>query len=110
MDPVADDAVRPYWSLPQEALLATLHASPKGLSVEDAARRLKETGANTLGKDRSLSAFTVLWRQFRSPLVLILVIAAAISASVGQAHEAIIIGIIVLASCLLGTGGARPVR
>jgi Mg2+-importing ATPase len=102
MDPVADDAVKPYWSLPQEALLATLHASPKGLSVEDAARRLKETGTNTLGRDRSLSAFTVLWRQFRSPLVLILVIAAAISASVGQAHEAIIIGIIVLASCLLG--------
>ncbi|TIV05479.1 MAG: magnesium-translocating P-type ATPase, partial [Mesorhizobium sp.] len=37
----------------------------------------------------------------RSPLVLILVFAAAVSVFVGEGHEAAIIGAIVLASCIL---------
>jgi P-type Mg2+ transporter len=44
----------------------------------------------------------VLLRQFRSPLVLILVFAAIVSAALGEGYEAIIIGAIILASCGLG--------
>jgi Mg2+-importing ATPase len=40
-------------------------------------------------------------RQFRSPLILILIFAAIVSGVVGEGSEAVIIGIIVLASCLL---------
>ncbi|MBP2562464.1 Mg2+-importing ATPase [Neorhizobium galegae] len=98
----ADNGTPPYWSLPQDVVLATLQASAAGPSASEAARRLKSTGPNSLENNRSLSALRVLGRQFRSPLVLILVAAAAISASVGEAHEAIIISIIVLASSLLG--------
>lgn len=92
----------PYWSQSKEAVLASLHATAKGLSTQVAASRLASNGPNTLQDKRNHSALRVLGRQFRSPLVLILVIAAAISAIVGEAHEAIIISIIVLASCLLG--------
>lgn len=99
---VANDETSSYWSRPEEAVLAELHASRGGLSVSEAAARLETFGPNTLGNDSRLSALRVLGRQFRSPLVLILVGAAAISASVGEAHEAIIISVIVIASCLLG--------
>ncbi len=47
------------------------------------------------------SALAVFARQFRSPLVLILIFAAIVSAFVGEGSEAAIIGIIVLASCML---------
>ncbi|MBX4927888.1 magnesium-translocating P-type ATPase [Rhizobium binae] len=102
MDTLTGHGTPAYWSMPAASVLAELHSGEAGLSASDAARRLKESGPNALDKERSLSALTVLARQFRSPLVLILVVAAAISASLGEAHEAIIITLIVLASCLLG--------
>ncbi len=51
-----------------------------------------------MGRASALAAFA---RQFRSPLVLILIFAAVVSAFVGEGSEAVIIGIIVLASCVL---------
>ena len=51
-----------------------------------------------MGRGSALAAFA---RQFRSPLVLILIFAAVVSAFVGEGSEAVIIGIIVLASCVL---------
>ena len=48
-----------------------------------------------------LLSIGALARQFRSPLVLILIFAAIVSAFVGEGSEAAIIGAIVLASCLL---------
>jgi len=102
MGTVVNDETSPYWSLPEEVVLAELHASRSGLTAAEAMSRLQTFGANTLENNQDLSAFRVLSRQFRSPLVLILIGAAAISAAVGEAQEAIIISAIVLASCLLG--------
>ncbi|MBX5085746.1 magnesium-translocating P-type ATPase [Rhizobium lentis] len=102
MDTISDHETPPYWSLSAETVLAELHSSRDGLSTSEVARRLKDSGPNSLGKDRSHSAIAALARQFRSPLVLILIAAAAISALVGEGHETLIISIIVLASCLLG--------
>lgn len=91
-----------YWSQSEETVLASLQATANGLSMPEAKARLANVGPNSLQDSGEHSALRVLGRQFRSPLVLILVVAAAISALVGEAHEAIIISIIVLASCLLG--------
>jgi len=97
-----DTHCSPYWSQSEEAVLANLHATTAGLSAQEAAARLASFGPNALQNERNHSALRVLARQFRSPLVLILVAAAAISALVGEAHEATIISVIVLASCMLG--------
>jgi Mg2+-importing ATPase len=90
-----------YWSVPAQTLLADLCSSPAGLSSGDAAARLSQVGTNTAGRKGHASALAAFARQFRSPLVLILVFAAIVSAFVGEGSEAVIIGIIVLASCLL---------
>ncbi|TGV73860.1 magnesium-translocating P-type ATPase, partial [Mesorhizobium sp. M2D.F.Ca.ET.145.01.1.1] len=56
---------------------------------------------NTPASTSGASALAVFARQFRSPLVLILIFAACVSAFVGEGQEAAIIGAIVLASCVL---------
>ncbi|WFP65005.1 magnesium-translocating P-type ATPase [Mesorhizobium sp. WSM4904] len=90
-----------YWSLGTDQLVGQLETSTSGLLSPDAAFRLAKFGRNALAPRSDASALAVLARQFRSPLVLILVFAAAVSAFVGEGHEAAIIGAIVLASCIL---------
>lgn len=90
-----------YWSLGADQLVEQLETSTSGLSSGDAAIRLVKSGRNALAPRSGGSALAVFARQFRSPLVLILVFAAAVSVFVGEGHEAAIIGAIVLASCVL---------
>ncbi|MBN9272989.1 MAG: HAD-IC family P-type ATPase, partial [Mesorhizobium sp.] len=82
-------------------LLQRLETSASGLASADAASRLAKLGRNTLVSRSGTSALAVFVRQFRSPLVLILIFAAMVSAFVGEGNEAAIIGAIVLASCVL---------
>ena len=97
----SESAGSTYWSVPAEGLLARLHTQTAGLSADEANARLRNSGPNTISRTRGTSASTAFLRQFRSPLVLILIFAAIASGFVGLGSEAIIIGIIVLASCVL---------
>ncbi len=90
-----------YWALDADMLLEKLRSSASGLAGAEAQARLAVYGRNILNARSGTTAFSAFARQFRSPLVLILVFAAIVSAFVGEGHEAIIIGAIVLASCLL---------
>lgn len=90
-----------YWSIETDDLLRSLETSPSGLAASEAASRLAKFGRNTPASKSSASGLAVFARQFRSPLVLILIFAAGVSAFVGQGQEAAIIGAIVLASCIL---------
>ncbi|MFP3941630.1 MAG: cation-translocating P-type ATPase, partial [Thermoanaerobaculia bacterium] len=53
----------------------------RGLPPEEAERRLAEHGPNELARDEGPSAWRILWRQVTEPLVLVLVVAAAVSAA-----------------------------
>ncbi len=91
----------PWWSRSSDALAAELGAGPGGLATEVARERLAEVGPNAVGEARRLGAVRLLLRQFESPLVLILVFAAAISLVLRQWIDAAIILAIVLGSALL---------
>ncbi|MDH5288025.1 MAG: HAD-IC family P-type ATPase, partial [Betaproteobacteria bacterium] len=91
-----------YWSVPVAAVLAALDATPLGLASEEAARRLRETGPNVVEPGRPDSVAALLLRQFASPLVLILVFGAVVSAGVGDWLDASIILVIVAGSTMLG--------
>ena len=90
-----------YWSIEANDLLKRLETSGSGLAASEAASRLAKFGRNTPGARSGTSALTIFVGQFRSPLVLILIFAAGVSAFVGEGQEAAIIGAIVLASCVL---------
>jgi len=72
-----------------------------GLTPQEAAARLDQFGPNEPTAARRHSLFSDFLHAFSNPLVLILVIAAVISAFMGEAVDAGIIGVIVLLSAII---------
>ncbi len=91
-----------YWSATTEQLLLDLQSSWNGLSQDNAERRLKQYGPNSIKAASQTSALWLLLSQFKSPLVLILVFAAVISAISGEWPDAVIVLVIILGSTTLG--------
>jgi len=83
-------------------VLKTLKASPNGLSGEEAARRLQEYGPNELVAEKRISPLEILVSQFKDILIVILMIATAISALIGEIIDAIVILVIIVACAVLG--------
>jgi len=69
---------------------------------EEAARRLASTGPNALEAARRVSPWQLLAAQFRNVLIIILLVATALSAVLGHAVEAVAITVIVVFAVLLG--------
>ena len=84
-------------ALPAADVLSKLASSELGLSSAEASRRLAVYGPNVL-LSHGVSAVSVLVRQVRSYLLLLLLVAAVVSAVVGDRTEALIIGGIMLMS------------
>jgi len=76
--------------LPGADVLGELGSSDEGLSSVEAGRRLAAYGPNVL-RSHGVSALSVLVRQLRSYLLLLLLFAAVVSAVVGDQTEALII-------------------
>ncbi len=91
----------PYWAEEIQALWTRLDSQPTGLYPAEARRRLQQWGPNTLQTRRRTTALAVLLAQFKSPLVLMLVFAASVSALVQEWVDAFIVLLIVLGSALL---------
>lgn len=72
-----------------------------GLTTEDAKGRLDRFGPNELAAGKHHSAVYDFLRGLANPLALILVIAAAASAFLGQKVDAVIISVIVLLSAVM---------
>jgi Mg2+-importing ATPase len=95
-------ALDSYWTLTADQLFTTLHATGSGLQSSEADARLKQYGPNALKAQRQNTWFVLLLSQFKSPLVLILVFAAIISAFVGEWTDAAIVLAVVIGSTMLG--------
>jgi Ca2+-transporting ATPase len=86
---------------PGEAFDA-LGAGEGGLSSGDAEERRLRYGRNALEEEAGETPLTVFLRQFKSVLILILVIAAAISLLIGDVESTIAIMLIVVLNAVLG--------
>ena len=73
-----------------------------GLTTAEAEARLAKTGPNELPRDGAVPTWKILARQFASPLVLLMIAAAAVSGVLGEVADAIAIGAIVLLNGLVG--------
>jgi Mg2+-importing ATPase len=89
------------WQDPASCLLAQLKTKSAGLTSEEVRVRLGIYGANDAGNVKSVS----LWRQFlvrfENPLIIILLIASAVSALTGGISSFIVIVVIVMISVVL---------
>ena len=99
-DPAADPAAP--WSRTPAELLAALRSTAQGLSADEAARRLAQDGPNAIDEEPAVGIARLLLRQFKSPLVLILVFGGLVSAALGEWIDASIILAVVLGSSGLG--------
>jgi P-type Mg2+ transporter len=91
-----------FWSKSSDQMLQEMQSIATGLSGQVAKERLIQYGANSLKQTRKSSGFTLLLNQFKSPIILILIVAAVLSIFLRDAIDATIILTIVLISGLLG--------
>jgi Mg2+-importing ATPase len=94
---------RKFWQIALADLERELGADAKGLTASEAALRRLRYGPNALEERRRLSLPLKFLSRFRNPLVIILLVAAGVSALTGDLTSFIIILTIVLMSAALDT-------
>ena len=92
----------PFWSNEPDELAAALRSGVQGLTSAEAEARLRDYGPNALDALRPLSRVGVLLNQVRSPLLLLLIFAAAASGLTGEWFDAGIVLTIVVATVAVG--------
>lgn len=91
------------WACEIDELQKTLDTDlAKGLSEEEAKKRLLKTGENVFESNREKSTFSIFIQQFKSPLIIILCIAVVITAFLGEWLDTFIIAFAVLVNAVLG--------
>ena len=90
-----------FWEVPLAELLRTIEGTPAGLTTAEAAKRLRIYGPNSMDQESRFAALIDFLRFFANPLVIILVVASAISISLGDHVGGIIIIAMVLLSVVL---------
>jgi magnesium-transporting ATPase (P-type) len=83
-------------------VLARLETDPRGLADDEAARRLERYGLNRLVPPKPVSASKILGDQLKSVVLLLLLVAVAISVLLGDRLEAAAIAIVLLINTLIG--------
>ena len=93
----------PCWhALSADEVLAALGSSPDGLTDAQAAARLDEHGPNELSSKPPKTLAAMVREQLGDPMVLILLVAAALSALLQEWAEAGIIFVIVVVNAVIG--------
>lgn len=90
-----------FWQQSLVVLLESYRSSSAGLTSSEAAERLKFYGPNLFHPQRRSALLLQFLAKFNNPLVLILLVASAISAFTGDVTNFIIISLIVLMSVTL---------
>ena len=90
-----------FWKQPAAALLAELGTPDGGLTSREAALRLLRYGSNDAAAPKRSPAWLRFIRLLANPLVIILLVASALSAATGDVASFVIIASIVLLSVLL---------
>jgi P-type Ca2+ transporter type 2C len=89
-------------TLPVADVLTELSSSPEGLSSAEAAARLQSHGPNRLEQKGGRGPWRMLWEQATQTMILILVVAAVVSALLGKGIETVAIAGIVVLFVVLG--------
>ena len=91
-----------YRQKPEE-LCQELGTCPEGLSSETAAKHLEQYGKNAIAEAKKKPTWLIFLEQFKDFLVIILIIAALISAFTGDLESFIVIIAVITMNAILGT-------
>ena len=91
-----------WHSMETDEVLRVLKTVSQGLDSQEAKTRLEQYGSNELKVERRISPAKILVQQFKSFLMIVLLIATSISLALGEIIDAVVIVIIVVLSAVLG--------
>jgi magnesium-transporting ATPase (P-type) len=91
-----------YQQSPTE-ILEKLKTSLEGLADEEAKKRLGQYGPNALPEKSRISPLGIFFRQFKSPLIYILLAAATVSLFLENFVDAAVILVVVIFNAIIGT-------
>ena len=94
---------RNWHTLSAAAALAALRTTANGLDTEETARRLADFGPNDLPKRKTRPPLAVYLGQFTSPLVYLLLAAAALSVFIGKLADALFIFAVLQINAVIGS-------
>lgn len=80
-----------------------LNGKTEPLTNEEIAKRQQEYGLNELGEEKKKNVFQVFLKQFADFLVIILIIAAIVSAALGDVESSVVILVVITMNGILGT-------
>lgn len=99
--PPASAKAAPFWCAPAETAFAAVSARTTGLSSAEAAARLSRFGPNQPEAEPERALVLQLLARFKNPLVIILLLASAVSAATGDPVSATIVIAMVILSVTL---------
>ena len=99
---VGNVASAPWHSLEVEAVLKALETSADGLTGEEAGRRLEKYGPNQLPREEPESLVVRFLRQFNDVLIYVLIVAAGITAFLGEWIDTGVILSVVFINAVIG--------
>lgn len=93
-----------WHALSQEAVLKELDVNPEsGLSSNNIKSRQEKYGPNIFSEGKKVSLLKVFLKQFKSPLIYLLLLAAVIAFVMDERKDSIVIIVVVLFNSLIGT-------
>jgi Mg2+-importing ATPase len=90
------DELTEFGRLATEPVCLRLGSSPKGLTAEEAAQRLKGYGLNLVAREQKPTILQEIWGRARNPLNALLLTLAVASYFLGDARAAIVIALMVV--------------
>lgn len=91
------------FKLTKEEIFKKLKTSQDGLSKESAKARLEKHGPNELLQEKTDSLFVIYLRQFKSPLIYLLLVAALVVFLIGEFTDGLVILFVIFFNSVVGT-------
>ena len=98
----ADGAKAEWHALPADDCLRLLGVTAEGLTSEEASARRGRFGPNELPARNQPGLILLFLQQFKSPLIYLLLAAAAVSLAIGHVTDAGFIGVVLLLNATIG--------
>lgn len=92
-----------FHTYPIENVLELFESSQEGLTQAEAQKRNKHYGPNALPESKPVSIFVIFAEQFKSPIIIILIIATVISFGIGEILDGWFIMMVLIINAVIGT-------
>ncbi|AGB17537.1 P-type ATPase, translocating [Halovivax ruber XH-70] len=92
-----------WYAAPVEDVYDAHETDGRGLSSDDAESRLEEYGPNRLPRAARTPAWRIVARQFKDPLIYVLIVAGVVSLAIGEQLDAAFITAVLAINAVIGS-------